>query len=116
MSKLDDMLRENGIAVAHNFGGGTYAKEMRIPRGQYIKQHAHNYEHLSILASGDARVEMAGKTEYLSGPSCITIPAGYEHRVAAVTDVVWYCIHATNVADPEVIDASIMEGTEHASH
>lgn len=102
--------------MEHNFGGGTYAKEMRIPAGIYIVQHSHSYAHLGILAQGIAEVTLEGEVKTFSAPCCILLPANYNHKITAVTEAVWYCVHATDVTDPELIDASIMEGNDHASH
>ena len=48
-------------------------------------------------------------TEY-TGPACITIKAGIPHGVLAVTDIVWFCVHATNETDAEHIDHALIQG------
>lgn len=94
--------------IAHHFGGGTYAKETLITAGETLSQHSHPHEHLSILASGLAVVSCEGVTRRLRGPACITIPAHKRHAVTAVTDVIWYCIWATDVTDVTLVDAAIL--------
>jgi mannose-6-phosphate isomerase-like protein (cupin superfamily) len=109
MSPFDKMLDAFGIGVQHKFAGGTYAKELKIPKGSFITQHAHSYDHLSILAVGEVEVEFESGKEVLKAPYCLTVPAGHSHQITAITDAVWYCIHATEVTDPEAIDTSIIE-------
>ena len=108
-----DTLAIHGVDVSHHFGGGAYAKETRIPAGVVLHQHKHPHAHLSVLASGRAYVESAGRGREYVGPLCMTIPAGVPHSVTAVTDVVWYCIHATEDTDPATVDTSILTGAEH---
>ena len=85
--------------ILHHFGGGVYAKETHIPAGLILVQHKHNYDHLSILASGTVVLDVDGVQSELTGPQCLTIKAGIHHGVRAVTDVHWYCIHSAHVED-----------------
>ncbi len=92
------------LPVVHHFGGGTYAKETHIPAGCVLVQHQHVYEHLSILASGVAEVDLALR----QGPCVVVIPAKTYHRVRAITDCVWFCIHATEERDPARVDETLV--------
>ena len=90
--------------IEHHFGAGVYAKETRIPAGMSLMQHKHAHDHLSILASGTAQVTVEDQTTTVTGPACLTIVAGKHHSVTALTDVVWYCVHATDCTDIEQVD------------
>jgi mannose-6-phosphate isomerase-like protein (cupin superfamily) len=62
-----------------------------------------------VLAQGRAIVEVDGvATEYGPG-SCIEIKAGAEHKITALEDVTWFCIHATTETDAEKIDEVLIE-------
>jgi quercetin dioxygenase-like cupin family protein len=87
--------------ISHHFGGGVYAKETRIPAGWRLVQHRHAHDHLSILAAGTVEVRQGDEVRVVTGPACITITAGVHHGVKALTDGVWYCIHASDAADVE---------------
>ena len=91
-------------SISHHFGGGTYAKEVHIAKGKIGTQHVHKHDHLSILASGIAAVNVAGESVIYKAPACLTIAAGKVHTVTALTDIVWYCIHATDETDAAHID------------
>jgi quercetin dioxygenase-like cupin family protein len=93
-----------GGVINHFFSSGVYAKETRIPAGQVLVQHAHKYDHLSILAQGSVEVLVDGKKKILHAPACLTIEANKHHGVKSLTDVIWYCIHATSCADEDEID------------
>lgn len=94
--------------VAHHFGGGVYAKETIVPAGQFLVQHKHDYDHLSILASGRVEVVVDGTRREVQGPACLTIEGGKYHGVRALTDAVWYCIHATDCTDPSQVDEVVI--------
>ena len=91
--------------INHHFGGGVYAKETIIPAGMILVQHKHKYDHLSILASGSIILDIDGVHIPMTGPVAITVEAGKHHGVKAVTDTVWYCIHAASVADDDALIA-----------
>jgi quercetin dioxygenase-like cupin family protein len=97
------------FSITHHFGAGVYAKETHIPAGCVLGQHKHKFDHLSILASGNATLSSPGRFDrILQGPSVITIPAGTEHTVKAITDCVWYCIHSTEERDVTRIDETLI--------
>lgn len=95
---------EMGVGLAHHFSSGVYAKETHIPAGLKISQHKHSFDHMSLLASGSVIVRADGWVESYTAPAVIDMKADTAHEVEAITDVVWFCIHATNVTDPEKID------------
>lgn len=97
-------MSKGDLGVKHHFGGGVYVKETQIPAGYALVQHKHKFEHLSILASGQAVVGEA----ILAGPAVVTIEAGRLHRVKALTDCVWLCVHATGVVDVGMIDETLI--------
>ena len=98
------------LGVVHHFSTGVYAKQMHLPAGHFAVSHAHAYDHMSILAKGWAMVQVDGvKTEY-KAPACINIEAGKNHEVAALTDIVWFCVHATDETDPDKIDEVLIGG------
>lgn len=95
---------EIDLGVIHHFSDGLYAKEMMLPAGHFAVTHAHAYDHMSILAFGHARVEIDEMVTDYKAPACINIAAGLHHKVVALTDIVWFCIHATQETDVTEID------------
>jgi quercetin dioxygenase-like cupin family protein len=90
--------------ISHHFSDGLYAKEMRFNAGEAILKHTHEFSHLSILASGKVAVMKGEEIEVIEAPACIEIKAGLTHGVKAITDCVWFCIHATDEKDPSKVD------------
>lgn len=101
-------LFNSGGDITHHFAGGVYAKETRIPVGVKLTQHKHAFDHLSILAAGRVVVAVDGQRKTFDGPACIEIKAGKEHEVTALTDAVWFCVHATAETDAEKIDHELI--------
>jgi mannose-6-phosphate isomerase-like protein (cupin superfamily) len=99
--------------IHHHFSSGVYAKETRIPAGYVLVQHAHKHDHLSILASGSVEMAVDGVKSIVKAPACLAIAAGKHHGVKSLTDVVWYCIHATECTDEDEVDEVIVAPVDH---
>ena len=94
--------------IQHHFSSGVYAKETRIPAGFVLVQHAHKHDHLSILASGSVELVVDGVKSVVHAPVCFTIAAEKHHGIKSLTDVVWYCVHATNCTDENEVDETLI--------
>lgn len=83
-----------------NFSGAdTHCKITYFKAGQWGIQHAHKYPHLSVLLDGVVIVTAAGASKLMKAeigePCSIMIEANEVHKVRALTDAVWMCIHNT---------------------
>jgi len=96
--------------ITHHFSDGLYAKETHIAAGEMLMQHKHEYSHLSVLAKGKVVVVRDGDIQIVEAPACLEIVAGENHGVKAITDVVWFCIHATDEKDPSKVDEVLIKG------
>jgi quercetin dioxygenase-like cupin family protein len=56
------------------------------------------------LAKGKVAVMKGEVVEIVEAPACIEIKAGVTHGVKALTDCVWFCIHATDEKDASKVD------------
>ena len=98
-------------SVVHHFATGIYAKEQVLLAGYEVTTHRHTYDHLSILAKGKCRVTTdQGCVEY-TAPACVTIEKGLNHRIEAIEDATWFCIHNTFETDPEKVDHVLIART-----
>jgi quercetin dioxygenase-like cupin family protein len=104
---------EVDLGTQHHFSSGMYAKQMKLPKGYFALSHAHEYDHLSILSSGEVIVKTDEKAIKYTAPACITIKKGLHHSVTALEDTVWFCIHATEETNPDKVDEVLImkEGT-----
>ncbi len=72
---------------------GVTLIEWRFKAGMMMLSEIHDYDHLSILISGEAILRTGDVEKHLVGPCTLEIKAGVEHALYAVTDVTWDCIH-----------------------
>ena len=101
---MSAVLETVGGEITHHFSDGLYAKEAFVPAGTAILKHTHDFSHLSILAKGKVAVMAGEAVQIIEAPACIEIKAGVTHGVKAITDCVWFCIHATDEKDPDKVD------------
>ena len=102
---------EVDLGTIHNFSDNLYAKQMFIPKGYIVGQHAHKYSHLSILAKGKVVVKTDNGEDNYEAPACLEIKEGVYHAIEALEDSVWFCIHATTETDVAKVDeVLIMKG------
>jgi quercetin dioxygenase-like cupin family protein len=99
--------------IVHHFSSGVYAKQMTLPAGATVLSHAHDFDHLSILAQGHVLVKTddSDVVEYLA-PIALTIKAGVNHAIHALEDSSWFCIHATEETDPNKVDKVLIKKAE----
>ena len=95
--------------VKHHFINGVYTKECHLPVGYKFEQHRHTFDHMSILASGTAIIEVDGVETEVTGPAVLNIKARTIHAVTPITPVLWYCIHKTDCTEAEDIDMEFIE-------
>ena len=105
-----DIDKFNKDHTFHHFSDGLYAKEIRVPEGSLILQHKHTYSHLSVLAKGKVVVQVGDEEpQVFTAPACLDIKANTHHGIKALTDVVWFCIHATDEKDITKVDEVLIK-------
>ena len=97
------------LVIIHHFSDGLYARQMKIPKGYLAVSHAHNYSHLSVLASGRVLVVTDEGSQEFTAPACIEIKAGVHHAIEALEDASWFCIHATEETDVDKLDEVLIQ-------
>lgn len=113
VSELNEQLQgtfQCDLGTVHHFSDGLYAKQMHIPKGFMAGTHAHKYSHLSILSKGKVIVRTDTSEQTYTAPACIEIKKDINHSIEALEDAAWFCIHATDVTDVDLIDKVLIEG------
>jgi quercetin dioxygenase-like cupin family protein len=77
-------------------GAGLLAKYIPLKDGQCVIKHKHAYSHLSVLVKGLVMVETDEGSQILEAPASIVIKANLYHKLTALSDALWMCIHADN--------------------
>jgi quercetin dioxygenase-like cupin family protein len=78
--------------------GRVFVVETKAAAGLTLESHQHSHAHTSVLVSGKARVTIDGAVQELDGYQILTVPANTQHKVEAITDIVWLCLWADDVA------------------
>jgi quercetin dioxygenase-like cupin family protein len=99
---------KHGIEIAHHFSARECAVEARIPAGISLPQHAHDHDHLSILASGTVDLTVDGQTKRFTGPAVLHVRANAVHLVAAITDTFWVCCHGVSAEDQADLEKQVI--------
>ena len=80
-----------------------YSRMMHFKNAGDVEQgHAHQYNHLTLLAHGSLKVVVNGQETNFVAPNMIFIKEGEEHELTALEDnTVAYCIHALRTDSKE---------------
>lgn len=93
-----------------------YVRQMHfLNAGDIEYGHTHNFDHLSLLASGKVMSIVDGKESIFQAPMMIFIKKDLQHEFVALEDnTVLYCVHALrngdrveDIVDPDSIPAGI---------
>lgn len=87
--------------------GNVFAVETIAQAGYLLESHKHEHSHMSVLVSGTADVTIDGVTERMTGYRLVTIPKNTHHKVVAVTDIVWLCLWAGDIAPRKLAEESL---------
>ena len=94
--------------ITHHFAPGVYAREMWLPKDCLITGKIHLTEHLNILSQGHVSVSNQGESIELGAPCTFVSPIGTKRAIYAHEDSTWTTIHATDLTDPDEIEAEII--------
>lgn len=102
-----------------------FSKMMHFVKAGDMEQgHCHQFDHLTLLATGELSVKVDGVATAFKAPHMIFIRANVEHELTALADgTVAYCIHAIrdgerveDIVDPTMIPKGITPQTLEASN
>lgn len=94
--------------IKHWFAPGVYAREMFMPEGCLVIGKIHKTEHLNILSTGKMTISDGEKSMTVEAPFTYVSPIGTKRALYAHKDAVWTTIHATELTEPEAIEAEII--------
>jgi quercetin dioxygenase-like cupin family protein len=97
------------LKIKHHFREDLYMKEMSLPARHWAHSHKHNFDHIAFVYKGRVKVVVNGKETMLDGPDAIQIRADAVHKITAVTDTIWFCLHETDETDPDKIDHTLVK-------
>jgi quercetin dioxygenase-like cupin family protein len=90
--------------------GNIYSRMMHFTKAGDIEiGHTHDFDHLTLLASGSLKVTVEGKNTVFKAPHMIWIHKDKNHELIALeNNTVAYCIHAVRDEFGEIVDPSMI--------
>ena len=99
-------LREKN-PVTHGFADGLYTRTAEMPAGQILVGKVHLKSGAFFLLSGEMEILSEAGVDLVMAPYHGVTPAGTQRIVRTVTDCVYVTVHATDLTDPEEIEAEL---------
>lgn len=87
--------------------GNVFVVETFAPAGYELGSHVHKHAHTSVLVQGVAEVIIDGVKNKYTGYNIVTVPAGSQHCVKALTDIIWLCLWDGELAPKEEAEESL---------
>lgn len=103
MEKLPDALWFDDFPLKHQFGDGTYIRQVFLPAGSLVVGRTHKQNHFALLTAGD--VSIFSEQEVCRRQACSVwqSPAGTKRIVYAHEDSLFCTLHGTHTRDPSLL-------------
>jgi quercetin dioxygenase-like cupin family protein len=90
--------------IDENYGCGTYARQMFIPKGTLIVGKIHRHQHLNFIMQGKVSVSTEFGPKYFEAPCIFVSEIGLKRAVIAEEDTLWVTVHLTKHLGEENLD------------
>ena len=90
--------------IDKNYGCGTYARQMFIPKGTLIIGKIHRHQHLNFIMQGKVSVSTEFGPKYFQAPCIFVSEVGLKRAVVAEEDTLWVTVHLTKHLGEENLD------------
>lgn len=90
--------------IDENYGCGTYARQMFIPKGTLIVGKIHRHQHLNFIMQGKVSVSTEFGPKYFKAPCIFVSEVGLKRAVIAEEDTLWVTVHLTKHLGEENLD------------
>lgn len=97
--------------ITHYHAPGLYGREMWMPADCLITGKIHKTEHICVLSKGKVTVSDGGEVNTYEAPATIISKVGAKRAIYAHEESIWTNFHATELNDPEEIEAEIIAKT-----
>ena len=90
--------------IQEEYGCGTYARQMFIPKGTLIIGKIHRHQHLNFIMQGRVSVSTEFGPRFFEAPCMFVSEVGLKRAVYAEEDTVWVTVHITKFTGEENLD------------
>lgn len=83
--------------------GNILVKVMELPaKGMCVMQHAHHYDHMTLIGHGSVRVILDDVETDYQAPAVVEVKAHSHHALVALEDnTIAYCVHDVSKVDAD---------------
>jgi hypothetical protein len=81
--------------VVDEYGCGTYAREIHLPKGSLVVGKIHRHAHINIISKGEVSVATEHGKKYYTAPCTFVSEVGLKRAVLVEEDTIWTTIHLT---------------------
>jgi quercetin dioxygenase-like cupin family protein len=87
-----------------------FVRQMHFEKtGDFEEGHAHQFDHLTLLAKGKLSVTINDEVTEFVAPQMIYINANLQHKLVAMSDsTVAYCIHALRSDEGDILSVDMV--------
>jgi quercetin dioxygenase-like cupin family protein len=100
----DCKLTHTYAPIDENYGCGTYARQMFIPKGTLIIGKIHRHQHLNFIMQGKVSVSTEFGPKFFTAPCVFVSEVGLKRAVIAEEDTIWVTVHITKHLGEENLD------------
>ena len=93
------------------YGCGTYARELLIPKGVVIVGKIHRHSHLAFLMQGEVVIVSESGKQQIKAPHTFVSPVGAKRAFYAVEDSIITTVHLTKHTDEPDIEQEVISET-----
>jgi hypothetical protein len=91
--------------IHDEYGCGTYARQMFIPKGTFIVGKIHRHQHLNFIMQGKVSVATEFGKKFFEAPCVFVSEVGLKRAVYAEEDTIWVTVHSTKLIGEENLEA-----------
>jgi len=81
--------------IVDEYGCGTYAREIHLPKGSLVVGKIHRHSHINIISKGEVSVVTEHGKKYYTAPCTFISEVGLKRAVLVEEDAIWTTIHLT---------------------
>lgn len=111
LESMDNALGENCFPLFHRFGGGTYTREVHLPRGYMVTGKIHTHESMVYVLKGKILVADEHETKVVEAPAQFVSKPWVKRVAFVIEDTIWIDIHGTDKTTVEEAEAELFTDT-----
>jgi hypothetical protein len=104
-SNLEDCtLKHYFTPIQKEYGCGTYAREMFLPKGTVMVGKIHRHHYLNFIMKGKLSVSTEFGKQYYEAPCIFVSEPGMKRAIYAEEDSIWVNVHQSQFTGEENLD------------